>query len=125
MTENSGQSDGVINLDKPRRLRWSLKGLREINRLQGEDIPQMDMVTRILLLGLQWEDPDLTEEALEEMLNTDNLGDVMEAINGVTKRINQKAGEAGPPLAGPTSGPLPATTSGSRRKSSGRSRRKS
>lgn len=105
---HSGQTDGVIYLDRPRRLRWNLRALKRLAQMQ-EDGGVMEFIGEALQLGLQWEDPDITVEQIEEMVNTDNLPDVVEAINGVILRMN-RGGNGASPLPGLTSGPSEDTT---------------
>lgn len=70
-----------VELDRERRLRYSLKTMREMRRALGE-APTVgtDILCKVLWYGLKHEDPTLTEDAIEEMVDLENLPDVVRAV---------------------------------------------
>jgi hypothetical protein len=69
----------VLNLDRPRRLRFDFKALRTLReRYVGKELSDfmnvaVDELPVIAWAGLIWEDPGLTPEAVEALLN-DKIG---------------------------------------------------
>lgn len=73
-----------IQLDRERHLRYSLKTLREMQEALGASTFATGLdqtaIGRVLWYGLRHEDPDLTVEAVEELVDLESLEDVMAAI---------------------------------------------
>ena len=81
----------VLNLDRPRRLRYDFKALRALReRYAGKQLADfMDMAIEELpyfaWAGLIWEDPALSPDSVEAMLN-DKVG-IEYTIAGVAEII--------------------------------------
>jgi hypothetical protein len=72
-----------ITLDKERRLRYTLKTMREIEtKRENKEITLTGVkdMAHLLWLGLRHEDPDLTEDAVAEMVDGENLPEVQVAL---------------------------------------------
>lgn len=65
----------VLNLDRPRRLRYDFKAIRTLReRYVGKELSDLmglaiDELPVMAWAGLVWEDPALTPEVIETMLN--------------------------------------------------------
>jgi hypothetical protein len=81
----------LLNLDRPRRLRFDFKAIRALReRYAGKDLPDLmnlafDELPYFAWVGLVWEDPALTPAAVEMMLN-ENIG-IELTIAGVAETI--------------------------------------
>lgn len=78
----------VIQLDKERHLRFSLKTMRELREAFGDDALEKgvgtDAIAQLLWYGLRWEDPGLTVEDVEDLVDLENLEDMMLAVAKAT-----------------------------------------
>lgn len=67
--------DYILNLDRPRKLKFGFKATRLINeKFKERDLKKLvefalDEFIFLTWAGLIWEDKDLTEEAVEELLD--------------------------------------------------------
>jgi len=101
--DNPTPTRGVlVTLDRPRHIRYTLRALREIRTEFGEDAltrgVSADSVAKLLWFGLRHEDPDLTIEQVEEMVDLENLDEVMRAVGVATSgRVTTTVGETVPP----------------------------
>ena len=65
----------ILNVDKPRELRFGFKALRDIREKFGDrSIEQLlnikvDEIPVLVLAGLKWEDKDLTLDVVEDLLD--------------------------------------------------------
>lgn len=77
-----------IELDRTRYLRYSLGTLREIRAEFGAEALakgiEDDAVAKFLWYGLRHEDAELTVEAVEEMVDLQNLPMVLDAVSEAT-----------------------------------------
>lgn len=77
-----------IVLDRERHLRFSLKTMREMREKFGPDGLKagfnQDKIAELLWYGLRGEDPGLTVEDVEELVDLETLKDVMEAVSLAT-----------------------------------------
>lgn len=98
-----------VMLDRERRLRYPFGVLREMREkfgeaaltggMKDENLPEM------LLLGLKHEDPTLTVEQVESMVDLENLKEVVQAM---TKALGYKPPKEGDPANPPVPQPAPA-----------------
>jgi len=100
-----------VQLDRERRLRYSLRAMRLIREEFGEaavaaGIPA-DMLGKFLWHGLVHEDPSLTVEQVEELVDGENLE---EMSNAILKAFGQATV---PPLTATAAVPLPAVAAAS------------
>jgi len=74
----------VVQLDRERRLRYTLGVMRKIREEFGKDAVEEgfanDDLAKLFLYGLQHEDPDLTLEQVEEMVDGENLKSLTDAM---------------------------------------------
>lgn len=74
----------VVMLDKERRLRYTLGTMRKIREEFGADAVEKgfatDELSRLFLYGLKHEDPKLTLEDVEEMVDGENLKTLTDAM---------------------------------------------
>ena len=77
-----------IVLDRERHLRFSLKTMREMREKFGPDGLKagfnQDKIAELLWYGLRGEDPGLTVEDVEELVDLETLSAVMEAVSLAT-----------------------------------------
>ncbi len=77
-----------VQLDKLRHLRFSLRTMREVREEFGKDALasglEGDSVAKMLWYGLKHEDPELTPEIIEDIVDLEQLSDVMEAVAQAT-----------------------------------------
>lgn len=80
----------ITCLDRERHLRFTLKTIREMREEFGEDALakgiQQEAIAKLLWYGLKHEDAELTPDQVEEMVDLEHLGDVMEAVAKATGR---------------------------------------
>ena len=75
-----------VQLDKERHLRLTLNSMIEFEELTGKSIMQgfteisMKEMRTLLWLGLKWEDAELTEEMLGDLVDLSNVTEVAGAI---------------------------------------------
>ena len=73
-----------VMLDKKRHLRFSLKTMRELREKFGENALEtgldQDAIATLLWYGLRHEDPELTPELVEDMVDLEQLTEVMQAV---------------------------------------------
>lgn len=80
MEQNQKPTRGVpVELDKTRYLRFPLKALRA---LRTEDADKS--LGQILLLGLQGDDPSLTLDQVEELIDLQNIATLFEPVKKAT-----------------------------------------
>lgn len=95
----------VVELDKARHLRYSLRTRREmLEEFGGEEEFQRRInqeIGKVLWYGLRHEDPDLTLDAIEEMVDMENAPYVLELMLKAMgyKGSVQVEGGANPPAA--------------------------
>lgn len=77
----------AIELDKPRRLRYDLNALAEIEEGTGKPLTELNQgnmgvrdIRLILWAGLVHEDPNLTQRDVGAMVSGENLGQVMDKL---------------------------------------------
>lgn len=87
----------IIELDKPRTLKYGIKALKTIEKIFNCKITKLDTtelgtdeIMKIILAGLAWEDADLTVEKLEDLIDTHTTFGV--AINKMTEAIGNAFG---------------------------------
>jgi hypothetical protein len=92
----------VLNLDRPRFIRFGHKALKQLNILTGKKLEQMDEgefdfgdLEKILWCGLQADakehGEDLKIEDMEDLLDlADSFSEIMEAINKGLEQAFQK-----------------------------------
>lgn len=88
-----------ITLDRPRRVRYPLGILRKMQDEMGAAFMgamQVEKITKILWYGLIHEDPNLTEEQVDNMVDLENLSEVTAAV---AKATGQRIQEGDPPTA--------------------------
>lgn len=77
-----------IVLDKPRHLRFSLGTMEDLQNEFGSNALGGDLsgkkLARIIWHGLKWEDPQLTPEAVAELVDMEHLTLVTEAMAQAT-----------------------------------------
>lgn len=66
----------AVTLDRERHLRYSIRALKEIQEDQS--------LGNVLLVGLRHEDPDLTLEAVEDMVTLDMIDDIKGPLKAAT-----------------------------------------
>lgn len=94
-----------VMLDKERRLRYSFKTRRTLIEQIGEEkLRKMggDDLCTVLWYGLKHEDPDLTVDQLEEMVDLENLTEIVDAMTramGYKGKSRVEFGEPDPPEA--------------------------
>lgn len=103
-------SPGIaITLDKVRHIRYSWKTRREMLEALGGEQELMtkltgDKLCLILWYGLKWEDPELTLEQLEEIVDLEHfreIVDVMTKALGYKTKLVSLSGEPNPQQAAP------------------------
>jgi len=81
-----------IMLDRQRYLRYTLKTLRKIREELGEDALKTgvsgEKLAKVLCYGLQGDDPSMTWEQVEDIIDLSQLEDVVIAMR---KAMGQKA----------------------------------
>jgi len=97
--------DFVLNLDKPRKLKFGFKATRLINeKFKERDLKKLvefalDEFIFLAWAGLMWEDESLTEEKVEELLDekvgieysqTDIANIVAEAMTAHSGAVSEK-----------------------------------
>ena len=89
----------VIELDKPRRLRFGMGAMVEFEQLTGvkitsldEDNISMELLAKLLWVMLKREEENLTFDNILNLVddNADNIAEIMEAV---TKTISAAFGE--------------------------------
>lgn len=97
----------MINLDRPRKLRFGMGAMVEFEQLTGiklmelNDEMSMDICSKILWIMLKQEDKELTLQKTCELID-EYAESITEVITAITKAIEaafQK--ESGPPNANP------------------------
>lgn len=77
-----------VQLDRERHLRFTLRTIREIRTEFGMDAltegVSMEAIAKLLWYGLKHEDPDLTVEAVEELVDMQNLTELIQAVTAAT-----------------------------------------
>jgi hypothetical protein len=77
-----------ILLDRERHIRFSMGTVRKLREELGENALEegvaVDMLPRLMWYGLKHEDPELTVEQVEELVDLENLLDVMNVISQAT-----------------------------------------
>lgn len=101
----------ILELDRPRNLRYGSKALKNIEKIFNCKITEVkidnldiDTVTNLLHVGLQSDDPTLTLEQTEDLLDKyipfiEQLNKFTEAFNaafGVVKRPNELGAQIAP-----------------------------
>lgn len=110
MSETPKPTRGVpIELDRTRYFRFPVKALKQF-REQPETT-----LTHLLLVGLRGDDPDLTEEHLDDIIDLENLPKVAEAVKKATsgildlgKMFKIEGVKADPPVPSPAAGAVAA-----------------
>ena len=73
-----------VMLDKERRFRYTLRVLEDIAKEFGENALSVELtgkkLAKVLWYGLKHEDPALTVDALEDLIDLENLPEVLEAM---------------------------------------------
>lgn len=88
----------VIELDKPRKIRFGLAGLTLAEEMTGKTITEiceemsMNDIAKVLYAGLSWDDKELTPEKVIELVDdyADDLGYV---IKKLTEAISNAVGK--------------------------------
>jgi len=108
-----------VQLDRERHLRFTLRTLREIREEFGASVLAsgfaMEAIAKLLWYGLKHEDPDLSVEAVEDLVDMENLTTVIEAVTAATGgRIPTAADTQSPPVDAPAPAPAaePSPTAG-------------
>lgn len=79
----------TINLDKERHLRFNLNALILVEELTGSKLSELadqkdglslKFLRALLYAGLKWEDKDLTEEEVGELVDLNNMEEINEKI---------------------------------------------
>jgi len=82
-----------IMLDRERRLRYSLKTVRELKKEFGEGALSRgvgeDGIAKLLWYGLKSDDPELSCEDVEELVDLEHLTEVMEKVSIATGSRSQ------------------------------------
>lgn len=108
----SGSEYVELTLDKPRKLRYTWRSIRRLHNEYGVNILDMkeesftnpDTISKILWAGLVWDDPDLTVDALDDLIELRQLA----TISGkVSEAISTQMGETSDPTSGSDSTPTP------------------
>lgn len=77
-----------LMLDRQRYLRFSLRTMREMRAKFGPDALKegfdTNSIAELLWFGLRGEDPELTVEAVEELVDMEQLAEVMAAVSLAT-----------------------------------------
>ncbi len=132
-------------LDRERHLRFSLKTMKEMREKFGPDGLKagfnQDRIAELLWYGLRGEDPALTVEMVEELVDLETLKEVMEAVSLATgthgyvevaaeeektadievgETVTAVAAEAKKDAEGPSPTPAPDSTSGPETQGSGK-----
>ena len=100
---------------KTYHLRYSLKTRRMFREDVGQDILSAnvmgDLLAKLLMYGLLDDDPDMTEERVEELVDLEHIADVVDALSeatgtsallkmfppGVTAELTEAAGQVSTP----------------------------
>jgi hypothetical protein len=103
MSENTDKNTMVVvNLDRPRFVRFGHKALKQLGALTGKKIEEMDEndfdladLEKIMWCGLQSDarehNEDLKLEDMEDLLDkAESFGDIMEAMNKALEKSFQK-----------------------------------
>jgi len=92
--------DYILNLDKPRKLKFGYKASRLMREKFGNKdfadigIKNIDDMPVIAWCGLVWEDPDLTVEKVEELLD-EKISDEFTVVGSMTIIISALAAHMG------------------------------
>lgn len=77
----------TVNLDRERELKYNLNALIELDEMEdAEKLTPMRSLRRMLWAGLIHEDPDLTEEAVGEMVDMRNFPEIEAAMEKAIRR---------------------------------------
>ncbi len=80
----------LLVLDKPRRLRFTMSAIKKMREAFGDDALtdgiEVDSISKMVWFGLIHEDPDLTPEAVDDMIDLQNLEEVSAAVSEATGR---------------------------------------
>ena len=86
-----------IELDKTRQIRFTLNALAELEDKLGVSLSQLDnvemgvkQIRTFLWAGLIHEEPELSEEAVGNMVDFENIGYVNEKINEAFQQATQR-----------------------------------
>jgi len=81
----------VLNLDRPRKLRFDLNSLVLIQSRYGVDLSKLDEFLKscvndperlrfLFYAGLKWEDPSLTEEKVGDIISFDKILNLVDQV---------------------------------------------
>ncbi|MCK5642199.1 MAG: hypothetical protein KAJ19_15445 [Gammaproteobacteria bacterium] len=94
----------ILHLDKPRKLKYAFRALKEIKKKYGQDKSMaevmnvdMDEIPYFVWVGLAWEDSKLTVEQVEELIE-DAIPErytVIGLISFITNAIVEQTGFQG------------------------------
>jgi hypothetical protein len=93
----------TIHLDRPRNVRVTVGMLNRFKAAINAGGKEFEAIAAIVHESLKKDDPDLTSEALEDMLDAETLGTIWAAVN---KEIEALGSALNPPKASEA----PATT---------------
>ena len=86
-----------IELDKPRQIRFTLNALAELEDKLGVSLSELEGLTKgvkqirtFLWAGLLHEEPELSEQAVGNMVDFDNIEYINEKINKAFQRATQR-----------------------------------
>jgi len=97
----------IINVDKPRNLRFGHKALKSIKQMTGKSVMEMNLadlddkdLEKIFYCGLKHEDSELELEQIEEILDKTSYHQAIEALTealnlafGVNEKNDQRTAE--------------------------------
>lgn len=107
MSEAQKPTRGVpVELDRTRYFRFPVRALKQFR--EGGEVS----LTQILLVGLRGDDPELTEEMLDDLVDLENLPTIADAVKkatsgilDLTRMFKLDSGvKAGPPAPPPAAG---------------------
>ena len=108
----SGSEYVELVLEKPRKLRYTWRSIRRLNNeydvnildMDEESFTNPDTISKILWAGLIWDDPDLTVDALDDLIELRQLANIS---TKVSEAIADQMGGQSDPTSGSDSTPTP------------------
>jgi hypothetical protein len=105
----------VVELDRTRYLRYSLGTLRKIREELGADALEKgvadEKLAKVLWYGLVEEDPSITTEQIEQMVDMENLQSVLDAVMKAMGYRAKATANVDPPAPSPAAAAGPAEPS--------------
>ncbi len=108
----SGSEYIDLTLDKPRKLRYTWRSIRRLNNEHGVNLLDLgedafinpDTISKMLWAGLVWDDPDLTVEMVDDLLELSKLGYIS---NKMGEAVAEQMSDEPDPTDGSESTPTP------------------